>query len=1082
MSFLNNIKHFFSSSYPIQQTSTLPQEDRADYLLDQDFVNERITSDMICCYPGIINHGGNDCWANSLLQTFASNPIIKGELLKISHLLRLSGDDEGADAARSLYEATNHLEQERQEGRPLSSIDSMRIRELCHAVLRPTSVTAQNIVSLSRSDQIDPLEVYGALVTKHTELYEKNRQVELAPILMSSCKKETILQLDSAAGILKKSIRNDPIAGFKVEALPFKDELMALFHKKDEIYGLRISEEDTQDLLRPYQDGVFQQMIQNYFVTPEHLDSEHRDVEDPVSGRTLRGKLLETRITLDKPPAAMVINLEKNEWVEGRQGKLSCRVTADFGYGICTRNIPLDVPMLEKFTLSAKIAGEEKSYELANIIFHVGIGASGHYVSFQKISGVWYRFDDYEASIATDQQLQEALNGGYGYFYSATSEVDPTAMLIDDRGDANQIRAHREHLLDSLSAPIGQQRGQASFHGIRGTSHRIAAQKVVNDPSELDGLLQIKEFLLHISNRDQFFDYFSTISPELQSHIVDELKSRATSDPKVLEMMAKNYSHEGGAILEKNINILSQVFRENDGGFGALDFNNDTSLLTHYNLLVANLYQEPVDFSCVKRLLEEKNFAHVQDQIKEAVYASAINDRIARLTQERLFEECLSIVEHFIDIKQKDVAQGIPSATPSFVNDLNDVHTRLCKMLLEKQGRYKGELKDPINGGRKLLDHDLSNMKLLLRAQSSVPRVLNIPFSIQVSNKERGDFDDLMALLKSEEKGEALKKKLNKKLYESNISTATRNEIRRFVCLTQVAEELESDAIKMLYSPKELTAEERKMLIDVPSSEDGKRHANERLSQKIDPTMQEMQIQRSVESNKPFTSGQNNDSPLKKFQQSLENNLFAFGGSYGQLRSQLSNIRFRFKEAQKPMTLEEELKELADALKRGGVAFGDILDAKSASVREGVHLRLCKVLLEKQGRYKGKLKDPINGGRTLLDDDLSNMKLLLRAQSSVPRFLNIPFSIQVSKKERGDFDDLMALLESEEKGEALKKKLYKKLYESNISTATRNEIRTFVCLTQVTEELESDAINILYSPKELEPEERKMLIDALLPS
>jgi hypothetical protein len=445
--------------------------------------------------------------------------------------------------------------------------------------------------------------------------------------------------------------------------------------------------------------------------------------------------------------------------------------------------------MLEQFTIAADIAGEDRSYELSSIIVHQGLGGGGHYVSLQKIDGVWYHFNDYEACIATPQQMSEALSHGYGYFYSARNQVDPAAVRISSAIEQPSL------MTEALT-------------------------------SELDELNQIKETLLQCTDEDVFFSYFSRISSSAQSLIFDELKSQMTSDSQVLDMMGKDYAHEGAMIIERNSRILSSVFHENDGGFGEIEFNSDPYLIDHYSLLLIELHQEPVDHHRVKELLQAREFADVARQIKEAVFASAISQKIAGLAHQELFKQCLPIVDHFINIKQKESAESLqvtPSAAHSVAakemsvrdmlkgkgrSETDQIHTQLCKSLLTTRQRYKERLENPVQTGRKMLDKDLTKLHLVLK-EHSLRKVFDTSFSPTVSEKEKGDFKALMNELSSNNKD-----KLNKLFNKSNISTATRNEFRRFVCLADVAENVEADAREIMFGQKELEQREKEILRD----------------------------------------------------------------------------------------------------------------------------------------------------------------------------------------------------------------------------------------------------------------------------
>jgi hypothetical protein len=61
-----------------------------------------------------------------------------------------------------------------------------------------------------------------------------------------------------------------------------------------------------------------------------------------------------------------------------------------------------------------------------------------------------------------------------------------------------------------------------------------------------------------------------------------------------------------------------------------------------------------------------------------------------------------------------------------------------------------------------------------------------------------------------------------------------------------------------------------------------------------------------------------------------------------------------------------------------------------------------------------------------------------------------------------------------------KAKLDRKFYKSNISSATRDEFRRFVCLADVAEKVGADAREIMFGQKKLEPREEQILHDILM--
>ena len=362
-------------------------------------------------------------------------------------------------------------------------------------------------------------------------------------------------------------------------------------------------------------------------------------------------------------------------------------------------------------------------------------------------------------------------------------------------------------------------------------------------------------------------------------------------------------------------------------------------------------------------------------------------------------------------------------------------------------------LKNPIDEGRKILDKDFSQLVSVHHKNSGFGDL------VTKNNFERSSLDALVAQLFNEPVD---MNAVHEIFYHKNFKSV-RDQIRGEVFLSSVSDAVRVSAEQQLPTllPEVLNAIILEKRAKIPAES----------KKSITPPPSTPRIQSASESK---------GDPHKKLKESLEARGAVFGGSYGKLRGELLSVRARVEEVQKPNTLESDLNELATALREGKYdAFSRMLDSKSSSVRDQVHNRLCNKLLETRQRYKSKLSDPVKAGTEMLKN-LSNLKLLLKAEDSLPRVLGISYSISVIGKEKEDFDDLMALLHEDET-KSLNNSLHNKLYMSHISKETRDQVRRFVCLTQVAEGVEQLATELLYNLDSLSPNERdrQTLIDAL---
>jgi hypothetical protein len=175
----------------------------------------------------------------------------------------------------------------------------------------------------------------------------------------------------------------------------------------------------------------------------------------------------------------------------------------------------------------------------------------------------------------------------------------------------------------------------------------------------------------------------------------------------------------------------------------------------------------------------------------------------------------------------------------------------------------------------------------------------------------------------------------------------------------------------------------------------------------------------------------------------------------------------------KERSLDAHLEELKGAITSGNYGeFNRLLDAKSKPVLDVVHARLCERLLTRDA-YKKRLKNPLNTGKEMLNQSLSNLKLLLKSEDSVRRVFPKLCSINVKSEETGDYNDLLAMLLSDEDGKDFHKMLDEKFYHSNISKQTRDASKRVLCRAKVAEDVESNATSILYNLDALSSNERK---------
>ncbi|MBM3208595.1 MAG: ubiquitin carboxyl-terminal hydrolase, partial [Chlamydiae bacterium] len=595
---------------------------------------------------GIANFGGNDCWANALIQSIASNPQMQGELRKMEALFSMSNEPHKVHATNQLCQAVQILIDERREGVLLSRINSYQIRLILARIIGEAHVNPDV------ETQCDASEVYNKLIEIIESLYVENlakcsvsdrgRFIQgFKPIFQTvttTVRNVQILEHLDGKEIRGEFFLSDQLWEFSernpqhsdslsvcynsqmtkteltdtrlgLNAVEIKPLLTALVHKTDEIKKSGLPLEEKRRLVEERECAVFEQLMQSCFFQPEMDSGETWHCLDPANRKLAKAKVLNTIKYADRAHENIFLCVTKREFnPETFQfAKMTYRKECIGDYGSFQALKELPVPMLEKFSIPKEFLGEECSYELTSFIIHSGgeYGSGGHYTTFQKLGGIWYNCNDSVVKQASEWQLKEAIQLGYQFSYSKAPHVDPNALKVRAPISADEVLQRRQALQADLSTPFDFRSAQSQSQ----RQFKDSANSFSFDESEIQILRDLKNLASTSSRSDDFQEHFVALPDSIRSFILDEIRRKVSSSASsVKKMQSKNHSEEGRKLLDKDLKLLSVVFHKNGGSFGDLDFSAHQGLVGIYDMLVANLYVEPLNLAEVHKLFYSPDF------------------------------------------------------------------------------------------------------------------------------------------------------------------------------------------------------------------------------------------------------------------------------------------------------------------------------------------------------------------------------------------------------------------------------------------------------------------------------------------
>jgi hypothetical protein len=502
-------------------------------------------------FPGLKNNCGNDCWASSLLQMMATVPTLQKIADELGSFIARGGDLRG----NHLFTELQQLMTDRALHAPISSANSQWFR----FAIRDTLEGAGRISAAGTEDAAEALGFilgnYDIKIGTATPLHldvTRTRHYNPCPDFEDT---RTLSPEYIAVHIPQLNEKNDWLERTtdSMIQVPFGS-------MEGSLRGL------TPAQLAERETHLFTQLMWNYFDSPTP-DQPLKTCINPETGRLAIYQQANETIQFRDPPQEFILSLKR--FVE----------TATKGVN---RKIDVKAPLLERFTLPAGYAGADATYEVDSFVCHSGGLGGGHYISYQKIDGNWYCFNDSLAHPADAREVKDALQNSYFQHYKKLAAADPRAFRLPTREEAGSMAVAPQATAagSALPPPIslttsGPAVTAAVTTGLPGRAPSVSAQdqalaQMMQLLDEKEILEALKDAIVSGKGALDCYEIFELLPKELSEALIAAVALRYGKPVAVKEIQAQpGFKDEviyGAQILDKNFSVLFSVLLKYTNG------------------------------------------------------------------------------------------------------------------------------------------------------------------------------------------------------------------------------------------------------------------------------------------------------------------------------------------------------------------------------------------------------------------------------------------------------------------------------------------------------------------------------------
>jgi|GEM_PF-5120249 len=492
-------------------------------------------------FPGLKNNCGNDCWASSLLQMMATVPTLQKIAYELGSFIAQGGNWRG----NHLFAQLQQLMTDRALHAPISSANSQSFR----FAIRDTLEGAGRISAIGTEDAAEALgfilgnyhiKIRAAtpldLDVTRTRHYNPRPDFEDTRSLTPEYIAVHIPQLNGENDWIERTTDS-------MIQLPFG----SLEGSLKGLTPAQLAESETR---------LFTELMWNYFDSPTP-DQPLKTCINPETGKLAIYQQAHETIQFRDPPQEFILSLKR--FVE----------TATKGVN---RKIDVKAPLLERFTLPAAYAGAEATYEVDSFVCHSGGLGGGHYISYQKIDGNWYCFNDSLANPADALEVKDALQNSYFQHYNLAA-ADPRAFRLPTREEAAAMAVPTQASAASSAPPVSAASAGPAVTAALTSGLPSRAPSVDAEGQALEKMIQLldqKERLetlqraIHLREGAlDCYEIFELLSKELSEALIAALALRYGKPVAVKEIQAQpGFKDEviyGAQILDKNFSVLFSV-------------------------------------------------------------------------------------------------------------------------------------------------------------------------------------------------------------------------------------------------------------------------------------------------------------------------------------------------------------------------------------------------------------------------------------------------------------------------------------------------------------------------------------------
>lgn len=403
-------------------------------------------------YPGLENRTGNDCWANALMQLIASVPSLQAMLTELGDLLEANGDTpDKREQGTILKRELKQLVRDRVSRARVSTADTKNIRHALSVILSPLPGSEGRIIEDS-ARQEDAHEALNALITLHetmkkaagtfterepgrfplkvTRHYREIEGPSRAPSpafrsgsttevrvsaedrIRLTCRDPADSDAYSVLGPENTSARTDTEIFCKIE-------ISADMERRLHEYRLASPRLTAADR-KSREQQLFTGYIQSYFDSGLPASSEAGYYFNQDDRMMHAYKPYKETKRISAPPSEFILLIprfspDRRKYKHENPGGSRTEI---------------QVPLQERFTLPSEYVGENATYEVDGFVRHMGDTGGGHYISYQKLNGIWYEFNDKNVREIPADELKVAMEEGYFFHYRKLDKVDTRAFAV----------------------------------------------------------------------------------------------------------------------------------------------------------------------------------------------------------------------------------------------------------------------------------------------------------------------------------------------------------------------------------------------------------------------------------------------------------------------------------------------------------------------------------------------------------------------------------------------------------------------------------------------------------------------------